>query len=95
MASVLHGKVQMVGDYRSALGESPIWCDWSATNYLYEIAAEKTRNRMIIGTTFLTLIDTIGSPNTFWLYGVLNVVFIVLTVMFVPETCHWNILNAI
>ncbi len=41
---------------------------------------------MIIGATFLTLIDTIGSPNTFWLYGVLNVICIVLTVLFVPET---------
>jgi SP family galactose:H+ symporter-like MFS transporter len=41
---------------------------------------------MIIGATFLTLIDTIGSPNTFWLYGVLNVVCIVLTLLFVPET---------
>lgn len=41
---------------------------------------------MIIGATFLTFIDTIGSPNTFWLYGVLNVVCIALTVLFVPET---------
>jgi SP family galactose:H+ symporter-like MFS transporter len=41
---------------------------------------------MIIGATFLTLIDTIGSPNTFWLYAVLNVVCIVLTLIFVPET---------
>lgn len=41
---------------------------------------------MIIGATFLTLIDTIGSHNTFWLYGVLNVVCIVLTLIFVPET---------
>ncbi|WP_105596910.1 sugar porter family MFS transporter [Cronobacter turicensis] len=41
---------------------------------------------MIIGATFLTLIDTIGSPNTFWLYGLLNVVCIVLTLLFVPET---------
>jgi SP family galactose:H+ symporter-like MFS transporter len=41
---------------------------------------------MIIGASFLTLIDTIGSPNTFWLYGLLNVVCIVLTLLFVPET---------
>nr|WP_049856399.1 sugar porter family MFS transporter [Trabulsiella odontotermitis] len=41
---------------------------------------------MIIGATFLTLIDTIGSPNTFWLYALLNVVCIVLTLVFVPET---------
>lgn len=41
---------------------------------------------MIIGATFLTLIDTIGSPNTFWLYAVLNVICIILTILFVPET---------
>ncbi|MBW7984819.1 sugar porter family MFS transporter [Enterobacillus tribolii] len=41
---------------------------------------------MIIGATFLTLIDTIGSPNTFWLYAVLNAVCIILTLVFVPET---------
>ncbi|ELY2739565.1 sugar porter family MFS transporter [Cronobacter turicensis] len=41
---------------------------------------------MIIGASFLTLIDTIGSPNTFWLYGLLNVMCIVLTLLFVPET---------
>lgn len=41
---------------------------------------------MIIGATFLTLIDTIGSPGTFWLYAVLNVVCIALTIFFVPET---------
>lgn len=41
---------------------------------------------MIIGATFLTLIDTLGSPATFWLYGVLNVLCIVLTLLFVPET---------
>lgn len=41
---------------------------------------------MILGTTFLTLIDTIGSPGTFWLYAVLNLVCIVLTILFVPET---------
>ncbi len=41
---------------------------------------------MIIGATFLTLIDTLGSPNTFWLYGVLNVICIALTFLFVPET---------
>lgn len=41
---------------------------------------------MIIGATFLTLIDTIGSAGTFWLYAGLNVVCIVLTLLFVPET---------
>ncbi len=41
---------------------------------------------MIIGATFLTLIDTIGSPGTFWLYAVLHLACNVLTIMFVPET---------
>ncbi|BCG08012.1 sugar porter family MFS transporter [Buttiauxella agrestis] len=48
---------------------------------------------MIIGATFLTLIDTIGSPNTFWLYGVMNIVCIVLTILFVPETKNISLEN--
>ncbi|MCS3603305.1 SP family galactose:H+ symporter-like MFS transporter [Buttiauxella sp. BIGb0471] len=48
---------------------------------------------MIIGATFLTLIDTIGSPNTFWLYGVMNIVCIVLTIFFVPETKNISLEN--
>lgn len=40
----------------------------------------------IIGATFLTLVDTLGSSVTFWLYGVLNVIFIFLTIYFIPET---------
>jgi SP family arabinose:H+ symporter-like MFS transporter len=40
----------------------------------------------IVGATFLTLVDTLGSALTFWLYAVLNGLFIVLTAYFVPET---------
>ena len=48
---------------------------------------------MIIGATFLTLIDTIGSAGTFWLYAALNVVCIVLTLFFVPETKNISLEN--
>ncbi|QGX91627.1 sugar porter family MFS transporter [Tatumella sp. TA1] len=41
---------------------------------------------MIVGATFLTLLDSFGNANTFWLYGALNVLFIVITVWLVPET---------
>ncbi|WP_295269137.1 sugar porter family MFS transporter [Selenomonas sp.] len=40
----------------------------------------------IVGATFLSLIDALGSANTFWLYAALNAVFIFLTIGFVPET---------
>ncbi|MBV6816908.1 sugar porter family MFS transporter [Rahnella sp. PD12R] len=48
---------------------------------------------MIIGATFLTLIDTVGSAGTFWLYAALNVVCIVLTLIFVPETKNISLEN--
>lgn len=41
---------------------------------------------MIVGATFLTLLDHFGNANTFWLYGILNVVFIVITLILIPET---------
>ena len=41
---------------------------------------------MIIGATFLTLIDTVGNAGTFWLYAGLNLFCIVLTLWLVPET---------
>jgi MFS transporter, SP family, galactose:H+ symporter len=41
---------------------------------------------MIVGATFLTLLDHLGNANTFWLYAVLNIVFIVITLIFIPET---------
>jgi SP family galactose:H+ symporter-like MFS transporter len=40
----------------------------------------------IVGYTFLSLLNSIGSANTFWLYAALNAVFIALTFWLVPET---------
>ena len=41
---------------------------------------------MIVGATFLTMLDTLGNANTFWVYGALNVVFIFITIALIPET---------
>lgn len=41
---------------------------------------------MIIGATFLTLLDAIGAAGTFWLYTALNVAFIGITFWLIPET---------
>ncbi len=41
---------------------------------------------MILGATFLTLVNTLGAAETFWLYAVLNIVFIAITVLLIPET---------
>jgi SP family galactose:H+ symporter-like MFS transporter len=41
---------------------------------------------MVVGFTFLTLLNKFGHTNTFWLYAGLNAVFIVLTFWLVPET---------
>ncbi|CUX96491.1 sugar porter family MFS transporter [Candidatus Doolittlea endobia] len=41
---------------------------------------------MIVGATFLTMLETLGNASTFWIYGALNVLFIVLTIMLIPET---------
>lgn len=43
---------------------------------------------MIVGATFLTMLDSLGNANTFWVYGGLNVLFIILTLWLVPETKH-------
>jgi len=40
----------------------------------------------LVGATFLTMVDTLGSSMTFWLYAILNAVFIILTIYYVPET---------
>lgn len=40
----------------------------------------------ILGATFLTLVNTLGAAGTFWLYAVLNMIFIVVTINFIPET---------
>ncbi|RDS86157.1 sugar porter family MFS transporter [Dyella psychrodurans] len=41
---------------------------------------------MIVGATFLTLLNSVGNAATFWLYAVLNLLFIALTLWLVPET---------
>jgi len=41
---------------------------------------------MVVGATFLGLLSTLGSANTFWLYAGLNALFIFLVLFFVPET---------
>jgi MFS transporter, SP family, galactose:H+ symporter len=41
---------------------------------------------MIVGFTFLTLLNSFGHTNTFWLYAGLNAFFILLTFWLVPET---------
>jgi len=41
---------------------------------------------MIVGATFLSLLNGIGHAATFWLYAALNVLFLVYTYAFVPET---------
>ena len=43
-------------------------------------------SNMIIGATFLTLLDAIGAAGTFWLSSVLNVAFIGVTFWLIPET---------
>ncbi|RCL00741.1 MAG: Sugar porter (SP) family MFS transporter [Candidatus Tokpelaia sp. JSC189] len=49
----------------------------TATNWL---------SNMILAATFLSLLNALGAANTFWLYGVLNALFIAVTWWFVPET---------
>lgn len=41
---------------------------------------------MCVGATFLTLLQILGSSNTFWLYAALNAAFILFVVAFIPET---------
>ncbi len=41
---------------------------------------------MIVGATFLTMLNSLGSATTFWVYGGLNVLFIFLTLWLIPET---------
>ena len=40
----------------------------------------------IVGATFLTLLNSFGNAQTFWLYGALNAAFIAATLALVPET---------
>ena len=41
---------------------------------------------MIVGATFLSLLNGVGNAATFWLYAALNLFFIVLTFLLIPET---------
>ncbi|WP_024554107.1 sugar porter family MFS transporter [Franconibacter helveticus 513] len=43
-------------------------------------------SNMIIGATFLTLIDSVGAAGTFWIYTLLNMAFIGVTFWLIPET---------
>ena len=55
----------------------------------FGVACSTTTNwivNMIIGATFLTLINTFGIAATFWIYTCLNVLFVVLTILLIPET---------
>lgn len=40
----------------------------------------------IVGATFLSMLNILGSSNTFWFYALLNIICVVLTIFFVPET---------
>ncbi|WP_426688330.1 sugar porter family MFS transporter [Rhodanobacter ginsengiterrae] len=41
---------------------------------------------MIVGATFLTLLNGIGNAATFWLYAGLNLLFLLITFWLIPET---------
>lgn len=55
----------------------------------FGIAASTVTNwvaNFIVGNTFLTLLNNLGSSKTFLLYAALNILFIIFTFCFVPET---------
>lgn len=55
----------------------------------FGVACSTTTNwivNMIIGSTFLTLINLFGIAVTFWIYTSLNILFIFLTILLIPET---------
>ncbi|MXP67724.1 sugar porter family MFS transporter [Pantoea sp. Aalb] len=41
---------------------------------------------MIVGATFLTMLNTLGNAITFWIYATLNIFFILITITVIPET---------
>ncbi len=41
---------------------------------------------LIVTLTFLSLIDLLGKPDTFWLYAVLCVVSFIYVYFYMPET---------
>ncbi|MCH1921133.1 sugar porter family MFS transporter [Shewanella sp. A3A] len=55
----------------------------------FGIACSTTTNwasNMVLGATFLSLLHGIGTAQTFWMYAAFNFLFIVVTILFVPET---------
>ncbi len=55
----------------------------------FGIACSTTMNwvsNMVLRATFLSLLNGIGTAQTFWLYALFNVAFVVITMMFIPET---------
>lgn len=55
----------------------------------FGISCSTTMNwvsNMVLGATFLSLLNGIGTAQTFWLYALFNIGFILITVFFVPET---------
>ena len=54
---------------------------------------------LLVALTFLTLIDRLGKPGTFWLYASISVIAVVFSILFIPETkgktleeieAHWH-----
>lgn len=43
-------------------------------------------SNLFIGTTFLTMLEGLGSSNTFWVFASFNALAIILIYLFVPET---------
>jgi len=41
---------------------------------------------LVVTLTFLSLIDALGRPDTFWLYAVLSVASFVFVYFYMPET---------
>lgn len=41
---------------------------------------------LLVGVSFLSLMETFGTAGTFWLFAGLNALFLLLTILFVPET---------
>ena len=41
---------------------------------------------MVVGATFLTMLNSFGRAQTFWLYAALNLLFLLFTYALVPET---------
>ena len=55
----------------------------------FGVACSTTTNwivNMIIGATFLTLINQFGIAVTFWIYTALNISFVIFTILLIPET---------